>query len=194
MSEYKKKKDNHHGTEHPLSVLANEAYTAFSEMGFEIATGPELESEWYNFDVLNVPKDHPARDMQDTFWIKNQKEKVLRTHTTSVTARAIEKAGKEGKLPAAFISIGKVFRNEATDATHEMQFFQIDGAMVGENISVADMKGVLANFYKKMLGDDVEIEFRPSFFPFTEPSIEVFAKFKGKWLEMMGGGMTNPEV
>ena len=96
-----------------------------------------------------------------------------------------------------FISIGKVFRNEATDATHEMQFFQIDGSMLGkveDGISLAHMKAVLTNFYKKMLGDDIEIEFRPSFFPFTEPSIEVFAKFKGKWLEMMGGGMTNPEV
>src|SRR3989344_2440667 len=125
--------ENKKGTIHPLSLLAQEAYQAFSELGFEIATGPELESEWYNFDVLNVPKDHPARDMQDTFWIKDQKDKVLRTHTTSVTARAIEQAGKDGRLPAAFISIGKVFRNEATDATHEMQFYQIDGAMVGEN-------------------------------------------------------------
>lgn len=186
--------ENKKGNEHPLNILVNEAYQAFTEMGFEIATGPELESEWYNFDVLNVPKDHPARDMQDTFVVKNEKEKVLRTHTTSVTARAIEKAGKEGRLPAAFISIGKVFRNEATDATHEMQFFQIDGAMVGENISVADMKGVLTHFYKKMLGDDVEIEFRPSFFPFTEPSIEVHAKFKGRWLEMGGSGMLHPNV
>jgi len=117
--------------------------------------------------------------MQDTFWIKNDKEKVLRTHTTSVTARAIEQASKDGRIPCAFISIGKVFRNEATDATHEMQFFQIDGAMVGENISIADMKGVLTHFYKKMLGEETVIEFRPSFFPFTEPSIEVFAKFKG---------------
>ena len=98
------------GTEHPLSILANQAYEAFAELGFEIATGPELESEWYNFDVLNVAKDHPARDMQDTFWIKDNPEKVLRTHTTSVTARAIEQAGKENRLPAAFISIGKVFR------------------------------------------------------------------------------------
>jgi phenylalanyl-tRNA synthetase alpha chain len=182
------------GTEHPLSMLANQAYAVFSELGFEIATGPELESEWYNFDVLNVPKDHPARDMQDTFVIKDEKEKVLRTHTTSVTARAIEQAGKDGRMPCAFISIGKVFRNEATDTTHEMQFFQIDGAMVGENISIADLKGVLTHFYKKMLGDDVEIEFRPSFFPFTEPSLEVFAKFKGKWLEMMGAGMLHPNV
>src|SRR3989338_10409754 len=118
------------GKMHPLSLLAEEAYKAFAEMGFEIATGPELESEWYNFDVLNVAKDHPARDMQDTFWIKDKKESVLRTHTTSVTARAMEQAGKEGRIPSAFISIGKVFRNEATDATHEMQFYQIDGIMV----------------------------------------------------------------
>lgn len=182
------------GTEHPLSMLANQAYGVFSELGFEIATGPELESEWYNFDVLNVPKDHPARDMQDTFWIKDRPESVLRTHTTSVTARAIEQANKEGRMPVAFISIGKVFRNEATDVTHEMQFYQIDGTMVGEDISLAHLKGVLTHFYKKMLGDEVEIEFRPSFFPFTEPSLEVFAKFKGKWLEMMGAGMLHPNV
>ena len=182
------------GTIHPLSLLAQEAYQVFSDMGFEIATGPELESEWYNFSVLNVPKDHPARDMQDTFWIKDKKDYVLRTHTTSVTARAIEQAGKKSRMPCAFISIGKVFRNEATDATHEMQFYQIDGSMVGENISVAHMKGVLTHFYKKMLGEDVFIEFRPSFFPFTEPSFEVFAKFKGNWLELGGSGMHHPNV
>lgn len=182
------------GTEHPLTLLADQAYKVFSDLGFEIAHGPELESEWYNFDVLNVAKDHPARDMQDTFIIKDEKEKVLRTHTTSVTVRAIEKAGKENRMPCAFISIGKVFRNEATDFSHEMQFFQIDGIMVGENISLADLKGVLTHFYKKMLGDDVEVEFRPSFFPFTEPSLEVFAKFKGKWLEMMGSGVIHPNV
>lgn len=209
------------GSEHPLSILANEAYQAFAEMGFEITLGSEIESEWYNFDVLNIPADHPARDMQDTFWIKDIKKKqenfgallhpaggifrtqnspassVLRTHTTGVTAWATEQAAKKGIIPSVFISVGKVFRNEATDATHEMQFFQIDGSMLGrieDGISLANMKGVLTHFYKKMLGDDIEIEFRPSFFPFTEPSIEVFAKFKGKWLEMMGGGMTNPEV
>ena len=189
--------ENKKAIEHPLSILANQAYKVFADMGFEIVLGPELENEWYNFDVLNVPKDHPARDMQDTFWIKNEKEKVLRTHTTGVTAWATEQAAKAGRIPSAFISVGKVFRNEATDATHEMQFFQIDGSMLGtieDGVSLANMKGVLTNFYKKMLGDEVEIEFRPSFFPFTEPSIEVFAKFKGKWLEMMGGGMTNPAV
>jgi len=193
------------GTIHPLSLLAEEAYQVFSGLGFEVATGPELESEWYNFDVLNVPKNHPARDMQDTFWVKDPKggceiteeQYVLRTHTTSVTARAVEQANKEDRIPCAFISIGKVFRNEATDATHEMQFYQIDGVMVGsisDGVSIANLKGVLAQFYKKMLGEEVEIEFRPSFFPFTEPSIEVFAKFKGKWLEMMGAGMLHPNV
>ena len=185
------------GKEHPLTLLAQEACRVFSGMGFEISVGPELESERYNFDVLNVPKDHPARDMQDTFWIKDKKDYVLRTHTTSVTARAIEQAGKEGRIPCAFISIGKVFRNEATDATHEMQFYQIDGIMVGnikDSISIANLKGVLTQFYKKMLGENTDIEFRPSFFPFTEPSLEVHAKFNGRWLEMMGSGMIHPNV
>lgn len=182
------------GSEHPLNILANEAYKVFMDLGFEVANGPELESEWYNFDALNVSKDHPARDMQDTFYIKNEVQKVLRTHNTNTTARSIEALSKKAENTGAFISIGKVFRNEATDATHEMQFFQIDGAMIGENISMSDLKGVLTFFYKKILGDDVMIEFRPSFFPFTEPSIEVHAKFKGRWLEMMGGGMLHPNV
>lgn len=182
------------GRAHPLSILAEEAYQVFKELGFEVALGPELESEWYNFDALNVPKDHPARDMQDTFFIKDRSGYVLRTHTTNVTARAVEEAGKAGRLPAAFISVGKVFRNEATDATHEMQFFQIDGTMVGENISIADLKGVLTHFYKKMLGDDIEMEFRPSFFPFVEPGLEVWLTFKGRPLEVMGAGMLHPNV
>ena len=186
------------GKEHPLSILANQAYEVFSELGFEIALGPELESEWYNFDVLNVPPDHPARDMHDTFWVKdNTAPRVLRTHATSVTARMLEISAKENRIPCAFVSVGKVFRNEATDATHEMQFFHVDGVMVGnlkDSVSLANLKGVLAHFYKKMLGEDVEIEFRPSFFPFTEPSIEVWTKFQGKWLEMMGAGMLHPNV
>ncbi len=182
------------GTEHPLSILQNEAYQIFSDLGFEVADGPELETEWYNFDALNVSKDHPARDMQDTFWIKGQEGKVLRTHATSVSARMLEQAAKDAKNSCAYISVGKVFRNEATDATHEAQFFQIDGSMIGENINLSSMKAVLLHFYKKVLGEDVEIEFRPSFFPFTEPSVEVHAKFKGKWLEMMGGGMIHPNV
>ncbi len=180
--------------EHPLSILQNEAYKTFMELGFEITMGPELETEWYNFDALNVAKDHPARDMQDTFWIKGEAGKVLRTHCTSATARALEKSAKENSIPHATIAVGKTFRNEATDMTHEMQFHQIDGAMIGPDVTIANMKYVLLNFYKKMLGEDVEVEFRPSFFPFTEPSVEVHAKFKGKWLEMMGGGMIHPNV
>ncbi|MEO7597166.1 MAG: phenylalanine--tRNA ligase subunit alpha [Candidatus Paceibacterota bacterium] len=190
-------KETQKGTEHPLSILASQAYEAFSSMGFEIVMGPELETEWYNFDVLNVPKDHPARDMQDTFWIKGKPGSVLRTHTTNLSARAIEKAGKDGRLPCAFISVGKVFRNEATDITHEMQFFQIDGVMVGnisDGVSIANLKGVLTEFYKKMLGDNVEMEFRPSFFPFVEPGLEVWLKFKNRWLEVMGAGMLHPNV
>ncbi len=216
--------DDQKGTIHPLTLLADEAYSVFSSLGFEITNAPELETEWYNFDALNVPKNHPARDMQDTFYIKQASGKsflsgprtnspdhdkkdfpdaslVLRTHATNTTARVLERVAKEGLKEFASISIGKVFRNEATDATHEMQFFQIDGCMLGENISLANMKAVLIEFYKKVLGENVEIEFRPSFFPFTEPSVEVHAKFNlptgqagGKWLEMMGGGMIHPNV
>lgn len=206
------------GSLHPLTILQNEAYEVFSKLGFEIADGPELETLWYNFDALNVPKDHPARDMQDTFYIKNKASSedkisgprvgspdteilssdstkyVLRTHATNTTARTLERASKENIKEIASISIGKVFRNEATDITHEMQFFQIDGCMIGENVTLANMKAVLIEFYKKALGEGVEIEFRPSFFPFTEPSVEVHAKFNGKWLEMMGGGMIHPQV
>jgi phenylalanyl-tRNA synthetase alpha chain len=182
------------GTEHPMLMLADEAYRVFAGLGFEVATGPELESSWYNFDALNFPKDHPARDMQDTFFLKDKPNHVLRTHTTNVTARAVETAGKEGRLPSAYISIGKVFRNEATDATHEMQFFQIDGCMVGEDINIGHLKGVLTHFYKKMAGEDVEMEFRPSFFPFVEPGLEVWMKFKGKPIEVMGAGMLHPNV
>ncbi len=182
------------GTEHPLSILRTEAYEVFTRLGFSIANGPELETEWYNFDALNVPKDHPARDMQDTFWIKNAEGRVLRTHNTSTSARELEKVAKAGSTSAALISVGKVYRNEATDITHEMQFYQIDGCMIGDGVTLAHLKGVLTEFYKKVLGAETEIEFRPSFFPFTEPSVEIHAKFNGKWLEMMGGGMIHPNV
>ncbi len=185
------------GSLHPITILQEEAYELFSSLGFEIAMGPELETEWYNFDALNVSKDHPARDMQDTFWIKDKPGTVLRTHATSVSARMLKQVAQDGRIPSAFITIGKVFRNEATDITHEMQFFHVDGCMISrkeDGISLSNLKGVLTHFYKKMLGEEVEIEFRPSFFPFTEPSVEIFAKFRGKWLEMMGGGVIHPEV
>lgn len=210
------------GQIHPLNILKDQSFNIFKDMGFEVAYGPEIEDEWHNFDALNVPADHPARDMQDTFFIKssnisqNQKNSpalpsmlglrhgsnfsdsapsfVLRTHNTNTTARKLEEMAKNNQVEGAYISIGKVFRNEATDATHEMQFYQIDGFAIGENINLSNMKAVLIEFYKKVLGENTEIEFRPSFFPFTEPSIEVHAKWNGKWLEMMGGGMIHPEV
>ena len=212
MQEYPK------GSLHPLTILQNEALELFSGLGFEVSNAPELETEWYNFDALNVPKDHPARDMQDTFYVKAEQAQenlaalpslrglrhgqdfpvpaplVLRTHATNTSARFLEQLAKENKNEGASISVGKVFRNESTDATHEMQFYQIDGCMIGENINLSHLKGVLIEFYKKALGEDVEIEFRPSFFPFTEPSVEIHAKFRGHWLEMMGGGMIHPNV
>lgn len=186
--------DTQRGTEHPLSLLRAETYEIFTELGFSIASAPQLEDEWHNFDALNVPKDHPARDMQDTFYIKNKEGYVMRTHGTNATARALKEMAEGGEATHASIAIGKVFRSEATDATHEMQFFQVDGALVGENISLANLKGVLLHYYKKILGEDIEIEFRPSFFPFTEPSVEVFVKFRDTWLEVMGAGMLHPNV
>ncbi len=182
------------GTLHPISLITDDIVRIFDNLGFEVATGPELEDEWYNFDALNVAKDHPARDMQDTFWIKGEQGKVLRTHVTSTTARFLERVGKEGTFPRASISVGKVFRNEATDATHEMQFFQVDGCAIGENINLGNLKSTLLTLYKGLLGEDTEIQLRPSFFPFTEPSIEVWVKFRNRWLEMMGGGMIHPNV
>jgi len=182
------------GTEHPLSMIMNDSVKIFSDLGFEVATGPELESEWYNFDALNVPAGHPARTMQDTFWIKDRKGEVLRTHMTGTSVRSIEKAGKEGRIPCAFVSIGKVFRNESTDAGHEMQFHQIDGIMVGENVTMANLKFVLLEFFKRLLGENVEIRLRPSFFPFVEPGVEVDIKVGEKWMEMLGAGMIHPIV
>jgi phenylalanyl-tRNA synthetase alpha chain len=184
---------------HPISRAIFDIRSIFSEIGFSVAVGPELETEWYNFDSLNIPKDHPARDMQDTFWLKQAKDKterkLLRTHTSPVQIRYMEEKLKAGiKPPYRIIVPGKVFRNEATDATHEAQFFQVEGLYVDENVSLAHLKGVLEFFFKKFFGDDVIIRFRPSFFAFTEPSVEVDMKFKGKWLEMMGAGLVHPNV
>lgn len=178
---------------HPLTQIIREIYSILSELGFEVDAGPEIETEYYNFDALNVSADHPARDMQDTFWLKPLSDrKVLRTHTTSVTVRALEKA--QGNFPIRKIFPGKVFRNEATDATHEAQFYQLDCVYVDKHVSLAHLKGTLTHFFQKLLGNDVELRFRPSYFPFTEPSVEIDIKFKGKWLEVMGGGLLHPQV
>lgn len=183
------------GKEHPLSIVINQAVKIFTDLGFEVATGPELEDEWHNFDALNFPKDHPARDMQDTFFIKNKQGYVLRTHTSNAQVHFMEKFAKSGaKPPFAIVVPGKVFRNEATDSGHEMQFYQIEGLMIGEDISVANMKWVLLEFFKRFLGENTEIRLRPSFFPFVEPGFEVDVKHKGKWMELLGAGMVHPNV
>jgi phenylalanyl-tRNA synthetase alpha chain len=174
-------------------------------MGFAIADGPLLEDEWHNFDALNVPQDHPARDMQDTFFIQGEPGKVLRTHTSSVQIRYMEERVQNGILPRyRIIAPGKVFRNEATDMTHEAEFFQIEALAVGEDISMAHLKGTLARFFRELFGGAaVEIRFRPSFFPFTEPSVEVDMRLIGehvpeklreRWIEMGGAGMVHPNV
>jgi phenylalanyl-tRNA synthetase alpha chain len=192
------------GHMHPISSLIREANRIFYDMGFEFAEGPLVESEWYNFDALNVPKDHPARDMQDTFFMKDEPEMVLRTHTSPVQVRYMEKMMKQDILPPYRIIVpGKVFRNEATDMTHEAEFYQIEGLVVEPNANLATLKGTLTKFFSEIFEGSAEIRFRPSFFPFTEPSVEVDMrvigedvpeKLRGVWIEMMGAGMIHPSV
>ena len=188
------------GHKHPLSRMIAEINSIFAEIGFVFAEGPEVESEYYNFDRLNVPKDHPARDMQDTFWLRPEdvsEPTVLRTHTSPVQARFME----SHEPPIRIIAPGKAFRNEATDATHEAQFHQVEGLYVDKGVNLGHLKGIIEYFFSNFLGGDVEIRFRPGFFPFVEPGVEVDmkllsgeSKLKGKWIEMMGAGMVHPEV
>ncbi len=194
---------------HPLTHVILEINRIFAKMGFEIAEGPEIETEFNNFDALRVAKDHPSRDMQDTFWLEAKSatgagsaggagkegsdgvEKLLpRTHTSGVQIRFPKKFAP----PYKFVAPGKVFRNEATDATHEAEFYQLEGVMVAEKVSLADLKGVLEQFVKDFFGPDTEIRFRPSFFPFVEPGVEVDVRWKDRWLEVLGGGLTHPDV
>ncbi len=196
--------DAKRGSIHPISSLIREANRIFLQMGFTFAEGPLIETEVYNFDRLNVPKDHPARDMQDTFFIKDLPEHVLRTHTSGLQIRYMTEQIKKGILPPyRVIAPGKVFRNEATDMTHEAEFFQIEGLAVGEDISLAHLKATLSKFCSEIFKGSAEIRFRPSFFPFTEPSIEfdvravgdnVPEKLKDKWIELGGAGMIHPNV
>lgn len=184
---------------HPISHLMRDIVRIWGGMGFSFAEGPELESEYYNFDTLNVPKDHPARDMQDTFYIKGKPGYVMRTHTSPVQVRYME----SHQPPLRIIVPGKVFRNEATDMTHEMQFYQLEGLMIDEGVSLAHLKGVLEQFFKEFFKGSVEVRFRPSFFPFVEPGVEVDLrvtspdapeKLRGRWIEIMGAGMVHPSV
>lgn len=189
------------GNHHPLTRVVEEIEDLFINMGYEIAEGPEVEKDYYNFEALNLPKGHPARDMQDSFYISE--DILLRTHTSPVQARTMEAKGGE---PIKIICPGKVYRRDSDDATHSHQFTQIEGLVIGENIRMSDLKGTLSIFAKKMFGDDREIRLRPSFFPFTEPSVEMDISCfkcggngcnvckKTGWIEILGAGMVHPNV
>lgn len=184
---------------HPVTLMMRDIGTIFGDMGFSIVDGPEVETEHYNFDALNIPKDHPARDMWDTFWLKDKQgleRLLLRTHTSPVQIRHME----THEPPLRIIVPGKVFRYEATDATHETQFHQFEGLMIGKDVSLANLKGVLLTFFTKLFQRDMEIRFRPSYFPFTEPSVEIDIGWLDengdveRWIEVMGAGMVHPDV
>jgi len=189
------------GRQHPLSLVIEEIEEIFMGMGFTIEEGPEIELDYYNFEALNIPKDHPAREMQDSFYISP--EVLLRTHTSPVQARTMEKM--QGNLPVKIIVPGKVYRRD-DDATHSPMFHQVEGLLIDKNVRFSDLKGVLLNFARQMFGADQKIRLRPSFFPFTEPSAEVdiaCVMCKGAgcrtcgqtgWLEILGSGMVHTRV
>ncbi|MDO4670516.1 MAG: phenylalanine--tRNA ligase subunit alpha [Aerococcus sp.] len=191
------------GYRHVLSQVITEIEDLFLAMGYQIHSGPEIESDYYNFQRMNIPENHPARDMQDSFYIDH--EHLLRTHTSPVEARAMDQHDFS-KGPLKMISPGKVYRRDDDDATHSHQFTQIEGLAVGKNIGMSDLKGTLELFARKMFGEEREIRLRPSYFPFTEPSAEIdiscfncggegcrICKYSG-WIEILGGGMTHPNV
>ena len=188
------------GAKHPLSIVLDEIKEIFIGMGFEIADGPEVETDYYNFEALNIPKDHPARDTQDTFYINENI--LLRTQTSPVQVRVME----QKKPPIRIISPGRVYRSDALDATHSPLFHQIEGLVVDKGLTFADLKGTLETFIKRLYGEDSVVRFRPHHFPFTEPSAEVDVQCfnckgegcrlcKGEgWIEILGCGMVHPKV
>ncbi|MCX6191061.1 MAG: phenylalanine--tRNA ligase subunit alpha [Flavobacteriia bacterium] len=192
-----------HGSHHPLSIVRDEIIEVFNRIGFVVSEGPEIEDDWHNFSALNFPKDHPARDMQDTFFIdKGAQEMALRTHTSSVQVRVME----NNKPPIRTISPGRVYRNEAISARAHCFFHQVEGLYIDKDVSFADLKQTLLYFAKAIFGENAQIRLRPSYFPFTEPSAEVdvscsicdskgcnVCKYSG-WLEILGCGMVDPAV
>jgi len=189
------------GHQHPLNYIYDEMIDIFVSMGFEVREGREIESDYYNFEALNIPKDHPARDMQDTFYINE--DIVLRTHTSPMQIHTMEE--KESNEPVKIVCPGRVYRRD-DDATHTPMFHQIEGLVVGEDISLSDLKGTLEVFFQQMFGDNTEVRLRPSYFPFTEPSAEVditcvFCGGEGcsvckntGWIEVLGAGLVHPNV
>ncbi len=189
------------GSRHPISIVMNRIVEIFERIGFTVADGPEIETDWYNFTAMNTPEDHPARDMQDTFYLQNTSEWLLRTHTSPVQARIMEKSTP----PIRIIAPGRVYRNETISSRSHCQFHQVEGLYIDENVSFADMKQTLFYFAQEMFGA-TKIRLRPSFFPFTEPSAEMdiwlgteteknarLTKGTG-WLEILGCGMVDPQV
>lgn len=191
---------NEIGHKHPLSIVLDEVKDIFYAMGFSVASGPEIEWDYYNFEALNIPKNHPARDTQDTFYITENM--LLRTQTSPCQIRVMEKQ----KPPIRIIAPGRVYRSDAVDATHSPIFHQIEGLVVDKNITMADLKGCLESFAKKLYGEDTKIRLRPHHFPFTEPSCEIdvscfncggkgCSMCKGEgWIEILGAGMVHPKV
>jgi phenylalanyl-tRNA synthetase alpha chain len=203
-----------HGHLHPLTLIDREIRNIFKGLNFSVVEGPEIETEYYNFDALNIPAGHPARDMWDTFWLRqtnnqqlttNNRKKIpkrpsqlsvvggkllLRTHTSPMQVRYMERHTP----PFQIIVPGRVFRFEATDATHEFNLHQVEGLMVGPRVSLANFKYVIEQFFDQLFHKKIEMRLRPSYFPFTEPSVEVDIKWRGGWLEVMGAGMVHPKV
>lgn len=190
------------GSRHPLSMVRNKIVSIFERLGFAVAEGPEIEDDWHNFGAMNLPEDHPARDMQDTFYISKNPDWLLRTHTSSVQARVMETQ----QPPIRVICPGRVYRNETISARAHCFFHQVEGLYIAENVSFADLKQTLYFFVKEMFGEEVKVRFRPSYFPFTEPSAEMdisclickgdgcsVCKHTG-WVEILGSGMVHPNV
>jgi len=181
------------GALHPLTQMWERSIEIFRRMGFALADGPDIEDEWHCFDALNTPAEHPARTEQDTFYLPDGR--LLRTHTSTVQIRTMESVPP----PIRVISPGAAYRNEEIDATHAAQFHQIEGLYVDENVSVADLKGALEFFMRELFGSGTEVQFRPHFFPFTEPSLEVYVRSKAlkggeQWIEVAGSGVVHPAV
>ncbi len=177
---------------HPSEMMMREILDVFNDMGFQTVEGPIVELEKYNFDMLNVPADHPARDLQDTLWIDRNSDNpvLLRTQTSPMQIRTMEKQ----KPPVRIVSPGLCFRHEATDATHEWQFHQIEGLAVDEGVTMADLKGTLYEFARRIFGTQRKIRFRCDYFPFVEPGVDVSVDWDGRWVEIMGAGMVHPKV
>ena len=199
--------ENRQGTEHPLTQVREKIIGIFRKIGFTVVEGPELETEFFCFDALNTPASHPARDMQDTYFLpadfllKGEKKRdsesfIMRPHTSAVQIRTMTKC----KPPVRILSPGRCFRRDTVDATHSANFHQVEGLYVDENVTIRDLKALLDHFVKELFGPDAKTRFRPSFFPFTEPSFEMdvqtsnLRKLSGKWIEIMGCGMVDPNV